>query len=122
MPKTITFTLEVPDNFDSFSDLETFVNHQGQKLKQELCEKLAQDSATEYPLSCPKCGNEESIAKGQKPRQLKTVFGDVEVNRFRRQCKKCKSYFFVTGRGSLVKGMSRTSTSSSYSSGNVTSK
>ena len=107
MPKTITFTFEVEDNFDSFSDLETFVNHQGQKLKQELCEKLVQDSATEDLSSCPQCGYHESIAKGQKPRKLKTVFGDVEVNRFRRQCPKCKSYFFLIGRGFLSKGMSR---------------
>jgi predicted nucleic-acid-binding Zn-ribbon protein len=107
MPKKITLTLEVPDNFDSFSELETFVNHQGQKLKQELCEKLAQDSATEDSSSCPKCGNEESIAKGHKPRKMKTIFGDVELKQHRRQCKNCASYFFLTGRGFLVTGMSR---------------
>jgi len=106
-PKAITFTLEVPDDFDSFNDLETFVNQEGRKLKKELCEKLVQDSATEDLSSCPKCGHHESIAKGQKPRKLKTIFGDVEVNRSRRQCKECKSYFFPIGHGFLAKGMSR---------------
>ena len=109
MPKTITFTLEVPDDFDSFSDLERFVNHQGQKLKQELCEKLAENHAAVVSASpsCPKCGHPESIAKGYKPRKMKTIFGDVQIKQSRRQCKKCRSYFFVMGRGFLAKGMSR---------------
>jgi hypothetical protein len=97
MPKTITFTFEVPDNFDSFSDLETFVNHQGQKLKQELCQKLAQSSTTENSSSCPKCGHAESIAKGHKERKLKTIFGDSCIQQPRRQCQKCRSYFFPMG-------------------------
>lgn len=97
MPKTITFTLEVPDDFDSFNDLETFVNHQGQKLKKELCEKLVDDFAIEDSLSCPKCSYTESIARGHKERKLKTIFGDIEIQQPRRQCKSCGSYFFPMG-------------------------
>lgn len=107
MPQKITVTLEVPDDFDSFNDLESFVHQEGQKLKKELCQKLASKHDCSKTLSCPKCGHPESIAKGHKERKLKTIFGDVEIKSPRRQCKKCRSYFFVMGRGFLAGGMSR---------------
>jgi len=108
MPKTITLTIEVEDDFDSFNDLETFVDQEKdagkayvfwQKLKKELCEKLASNNAAVVSDSpcCPKCGHAESIAKGQKERKLKTIFGDVSIQQPRRQCKKCNSYFFPLG-------------------------
>jgi len=108
MPKTITFTVEVNDDFDSLNELENFVNQEGQKLKQELFENLAENiTVPDRTFSCPNCGNEKSIATGQKGRKLKTIFGDVTINSPRRQCKKCYSYFFPLGRGFLGKGMSR---------------
>lgn len=97
MPKKITLTIEVDDDFDSFNDLETFVNQEGQKLKQELCKQLVSNHASSDSPSCTKCGHAESIAKGHKPRKLKTIFGEISIQQPRRQCKKCRSYFFPMG-------------------------
>ena len=80
MPKRITVTIEVPDDFESFDDLEQFVQLTGQQVKRKLCGQLGSEMAQRAPTGCcPKCESPNMVGHGSTTRTMKTIFGDVEL-------------------------------------------
>ena len=81
--KTIQFSLQVADDITSINQLERYVNHLGQQIKRQLfTNMLAQLAQSESqsdssPSTCPNCQKTETMAWGNRPRVLKTVFGPV---------------------------------------------
>ena len=96
MKKTLTVTLDVPDEFESFSALEEFVQEAGRRFQQDLCRDLTHEMGDKGgETACPDCGSSATIRKGSRLRCLKTPFGEVEVSVPRRLCKGCGHSFFV---------------------------
>jgi hypothetical protein len=96
MPKRITVTIEVPDDFESFDDLEQFVQLTGQQVKRKLCGQLGSEMAQRAPTGCcPKCESPNMVGHGSTTRTMKTIFGDVELPHPRQRCKECRHTFFV---------------------------
>ena len=96
MPKRITVTIEVPDDFESFDDLERFVQVTGQQVKRDLCGQLGSDVAERAAtVCCPKCESPNAAGHGSTTRKMKTSFGDVELPHPRQRCKECGHTFFV---------------------------
>jgi len=81
--KTIQLSLQVADDITSINQLERYVNHLGQQIKRQLfTNMLAQLAQSESqsdssPSTCPNCQKTETMAWGNRPRVLKTVFGPV---------------------------------------------
>ena len=95
MEKTITVTLDVPEDFESFSALERYVKDVGRQWQRDLCGQLASEKGVEAEeIVCPHCESTETIGKGRRLRHLKTQVGGVDVSVPRRQCKACGRYFF----------------------------
>ena len=96
MPKRITVTIEVPDDFESFDDLERFVQVAGQQVKRDLCGQLGSEMAEGSTTACcPKCASPNSVGHGCTTRKMKASFGDVELPHPRHRCKECGHTFFV---------------------------
>ena len=99
--KRIQLTAELPLECESLHQLEVFVHAEGQRIKQQMFEKEAQaiiDRQKELTLvspPCPHCGEEHTIFAGRKPRQLKTLFGEIHLSLPRLQCQVCERYFFL---------------------------
>jgi transposase-like protein len=92
---TVTVTLDVPNDFESFSALERYVKDAGRQWQRDLCSRLANEKGVEVSeVACPHCGSPETIRKGTRSRQLKTQLGKVEVAVPRHQCKACDRSFF----------------------------
>ncbi len=102
MPKRITVTIEVPDDFESFDDLEQFVQLTGQQMKRKLCGQLGSDMAQRAPTGCcPKCESPNMVGHGSTTRTMKTIFGDVELPHPRQRCKvstAVEEWVFLTSR------------------------
>ena len=96
MKKTVTVTLDVPDDFESFSALERFVRDAGRQWQRDLCEQLTLERGVAGEnAECPHCGGSATIGKGSRPRHLKTQLSEVDVSVPRRQCKTCGRSFFL---------------------------
>ena len=95
MKRTITVTLDVPEDFESFSALVRYVRDVGRQWQGDLCGQLASEKGVEAEeTACPHCESPETIRKGTHLRHMKTPVGEVEVSVPRRECKVCGRYFF----------------------------
>ena len=54
---TVTVTLDVPNDFESFSALERYVKDAGRQWQRDLCSRLANETGVEVSeVACPHCG------------------------------------------------------------------
>ena len=81
--KTIQLSLQVADDITSINQLERYVNHLGQQIKRQLFTNMlaqlgqSESQSDSSPSTCPNCHKTETMAWGNQPRVLKTVFGPV---------------------------------------------
>lgn len=95
MKKTLTLTLDVPDAFDSFSSLESFIQQVGRQFQRDLCSDLVSEQVEAVgDTTCPSCGSSETTSKGSALRHLKTLFGEIAVRSPRWVCRSCGHSFF----------------------------
>ena len=99
--KKIQLTVEVPDDLDSIDHLELYVNQLGQKIKREILSSLLSQIIDRHKQSeldssaCPDCKKKRSLSVGNRPRMLKTIFGQVDFTRPRRKCQHCRQTFSI---------------------------
>ena len=101
--KEVTITIQLPAQFESLHQLEMAIHTEGQRIKQRLFEAELQaiineqkEKVSDEGVTCPYCQKKNCIFFGNKPRQLKTLFGEVHLLIPRLQCKECKKYFLIT--------------------------
>ena len=100
--KTIQLTVQVPDDLDSINNLELYVDRLGQKLKRELFSSIfsqmnSPDKHSDSAEStCPSCKKKRSISWGNRPRTLKTVFGDIHLSLPRKRCHDCQHTWSIS--------------------------
>lgn len=87
----LTLKVEVAEGFTSFHELETVVDELGQQLKRQLFETLT-DKVECTPTVCPHCYESDLVRRGQRMRQLRTLFGCVSLPNTRYWCSKCQRY------------------------------
>ena len=113
--KTIQLSLQVADDITSINQLERYVNHLGQQIKRQLfTNMLAQLAQSESqsdssPSTCPNCQKTETMAWGNRPRVLKTVFGPVHFRLPRQKCRPCQHTFSLSKPGLELNGSNVTS-------------
>lgn len=87
----LTLEVHTPEEFATLDELEAFVQDVGQRLKRQVFETLA-SAVKPIPMTCPHCGHQKLERRGQRPRQLKTLFGSVKLANPRFCCTECHSY------------------------------
>ena len=113
--KTIQLSLQVADDITSIDQLEQYVDHLAQQIKRQLftnmltqlCQSESQSDST--PSTCPSCKKTETIAWGNRPRVLKTVFGPVHFRLPRQKCRPCQHTFSLSKPGLELSSVSATS-------------
>jgi uncharacterized protein with PIN domain len=83
----------------TFDEIEQEILELRQKLGQRMAELVLQNQAAERPSPgplCPQCGR-EMRCKAQKPKQLESLLGPLEVKRGYYTCAQCGQRVFPPG-------------------------
>lgn len=83
----------------TFAEIEQEILELREKLGRRMAEVVLQDQAAERPSPgplCPQCGR-EMRCKAQKPKQLESLLGSLEVKRGYYTCSHCGERVFPPG-------------------------
>ena len=113
--KTIQLSLQVADDITSIDQLEQYVDHLAQQIKRQLFTNMltqlrqSESQSDSTPSTCPNCQKTETMAWGNRPRVLKTVFGPVHFRLPRQKCRPCQHTFSPSRPGLELNGSNITS-------------
>ena len=113
--KTIQLSLQIADDITSIDQLEQYIDHLGQQIKRQLFTNMltqlrqSKSQSDSTPSTCPSCKKTETIAWGNRPRVLKTVFGQVHFHLPRQKCQPCQHTFSLSMPGLELSGNNITS-------------
>ena len=113
--KTIQLSLQVADDITSIDQLEQYVDHLAQQIKRQLFTNMptqlrqSESRSDSTPSTCPSCKKTETIAWGNRPRVLKTVFGPVHFRLPRQKYRPCQHTFSLSRPGLELNGSNITS-------------
>ena len=108
--KTIQLSLQIADDITSIDQLEQYIDHLGQQIKRQLFTNMltqlrqSKSQSDSTPSTCPSCKKTETIAWGNRPRVLKTVFGQVHFHLPRQKCQPCQHTFSLSMPGLELSG------------------
>ena len=113
--KTIQLSLQVADDITSIDQLEQYVNLLGQQIKRQLFTNMltqlgqSESQSDTTPSTCPLCKKSETMAWVNRPRVLKTVFGQVHFRLLCQKCQQCQHTFSLSMPGLELNGSNTTS-------------
>ena len=113
--KTIQLSLQVADDITSIDQLEQYVDLLGQQIKRQLFTNMltqlgqSESQSDTTPSTCPRCKKSETMAWGNRPRVLKTVFGQVHFRLLCQKCQQCQHTFSLSMPGLELNGSNTTS-------------
>jgi uncharacterized protein with PIN domain len=80
----------------SMSEMEDLVGEFEADVRQSLMQEIVADAQVDHPGLCEACGGRLRY-KGQKPKQVVTMRGEVKVERDYYQCETCGTGYFPPG-------------------------
>lgn len=92
MQISVTCPLIVADELMDINALEGEIRAWGQRVMAAALAEVWQQYQASAP-DCPHCQSPHTVADGQRPYQLRTVFGPVELARQRRRCRGCGAVY-----------------------------
>lgn len=92
MQISITCSLIVADTLTDINALEAEIRAWGQQVMAEAFSQAWQQYQADAP-DCSHCQSSQTVADGQRPYQLRTVFGPVVLDRQRRRCRTCGAVY-----------------------------
>lgn len=103
--RTIQLSLQVADGITSIDQLEQYVEDLGHQIKRQLFTNLltqfyqSKSQLDSSQSTCPSCQKTETIAWGERPRVLQTVFGQVRFRLPHQKCRPCQHTFSLSRPG-----------------------
>ena len=103
------------DDITSIDQLEQYVDHLAQQIKRQLFTNMltqlrqSESQSDSTPSTGPSCKKTETIAWGNRPRVLKTVFGQVHFRLPGQKCRPCQHTFSPSRPGLELNGSNITS-------------